>query len=230
MFYLNWILNDKAIFSVSWTLALEIQLYIAFAILLYVIHVTCKVTPINKEKKGKVEFIVISTVSSLSLLWPLGVFDIQTNYFFGYFHMFLTGVLIYNSLNDKRYLMALAGVDFVLVLLFLKNHNSSVLAILISHILILSLQRIDTLRTKAENKYLLYFGKLSYCIYVLHIPIGLSAATLALKFIPPQIAYGRIVHILIALTGMIVTILASELLYQIVESKSIDLSKKIALK
>jgi peptidoglycan/LPS O-acetylase OafA/YrhL len=118
----------------------------------------------------------------------------------------------------------------VLIACLIKQHDSSCGAILITHILILSAQHLSFVKKKIENQVLLYFGKLSYCIYLLHIPIGLISATLFVNLAVKITAYNKWVHLTVDLLAMFITVIASHWLYILVEKKSIALSKKIQLK
>lgn len=99
LFYLNWIMDYPAILSVSWTLALEIQLYIFFAIILYIGE---KYAQIFRRERSDAAFIVIVIFSALSLLWPFHIYPEGTNYFPRFLFIFLSGVLLYNSFFGEK--------------------------------------------------------------------------------------------------------------------------------
>ncbi|NMD29407.1 MAG: acyltransferase, partial [Bacteroidetes bacterium] len=226
LFYLNWIMDYPAILSVSWTLALEIQLYIFFAIILYIGE---KYAQIFRRERSDAAFIVIVIFSALSLLWPFHIYPEGTNYFPRFLFIFLSGVLLYNSFLEKRYLFVFIVFDIILIVFGFIYHDTSVLAIIISHILIAFAHYFLSYRKYIESSFLLYCGKLSYCIYLLHIPIGISACSLMINFIAPYGPINKLLIIPCAIIAILVTLMASHIVYQLVEKKSIAYSSKIRL-
>ena len=226
LFYLNWIMKYPAILSVSWTLALEIQLYIFFALILYFGE---KYARVFKTERNDAAFIIIVIFSALSLLWPFHIYPEGTNYFPRFLFIFLSGVLLYNAFIEKRYAIVFLIFELLLIAEGLVYRDTSILAIVISHLLILFAHYVLPYRKPIESPLLLYFGKLSYCIYLLHIPIGISACSIMIRFFS---AYGPINKLLIIPLGiiaLIVTVMASHAVYHLVEKKSIAYSSKIKL-
>jgi peptidoglycan/LPS O-acetylase OafA/YrhL len=224
LFYLNWLLDYKTVLSVSWTLALEIQLYLFFAILLYIAYLFFRFSKVSKETTV---FILISVSALISLLWPLGFFNIDSTKFPGYYFIFVSGVLIYNSFIEKRYIPLFIVFDAVLIFCTIKFHDSAIFAVLISHLLIFVAQYVYLIRKLLVNAVLQYLGKLSYCIYLLHVPIGFTSATIFVWFITKFTPGYRWVYFGATVFAIICTIASSHLIYFLVEKRSIDLSKKI---
>ncbi|MGB3115550.1 MAG: hypothetical protein WBB11_04945, partial [Ferruginibacter sp.] len=119
--------------------------------------------------------------------------------------------------------------DIILIVFGFIYHDTSVLAIIISHILIAFAHYFLSYRKYIESSFLLYCGKLSYCIYLLHIPIGISACSLMINFIAPYGPINKLLIIPCAIIAILVTLMASHIVYQLVEKKSIAYSSKIRL-
>jgi len=226
MFYLNWILDYPSILSVSWTLALEIQLYIFFALILYFGE---KYAQIFRLERNDAAFIVIIIFSALSLLWPFHIYPEGTDYFPRFLFIFLSGVLLYNAFLEKRYLYVFTVFEIIILVFGFIYRDTSLLAIVISHILIGLAHYFLNYRKYIENAFLLYCGKLSYCIYLLHIPIGISACTLMINFIAPFGPVNKLLLIPLSVIAIIITLMASHFVYLLIEKKSIAYSSKIRL-
>lgn len=226
LFYLNWILDYPPILSVSWTLALEIQLYIFFAIILYIAE---KYARVFHKERNDATCIVIIIFSALSLLWPYHIYPEGTKYFPRFLFIFLSGVLLYNAFIEKRYGIVFLIFEVILIIQGFVYRDTSILAIVISHILIICAHYFLYYRKKIENGFLLYCGKLSYCIYLLHIPIGISVCTIIIDFIAPYGPIHKVLLIPFSIIAIIFTIIVSHFVYVFVEKKSIAYSSKIRL-
>ena len=226
MFYLNWILNWGTIQTVSWTLALEIQLYLFFAVILYLASLYQKIAD---KAMDKIIFVFIAVTSLLSLLWPLRIIDTPAVFFCKFYYMFTSGVLLYNCFVDKKYYWVFIPFDITLLFCFFKFHDNSTIVVVVSHFLILAAQYIIAYRKVLEKSLFQYLGKLSYCIYVLHIPIGLTTGQLIVWGMKKTFGAKAWIDPFSSLLALGCTILFSHLLYWLVEKRSIELSRKIHL-
>ncbi len=65
-----------------------------------------------------------------------------------------------------------------------------------------------------------FLGRISYSLYLFHPVVGWSAMSLALRYLPDELAL---------LAGIAVSIVSAYIAYLTVERPSINLSRKIAL-
>lgn len=226
--YLQKIMGATELLAVAWTLCLELQLYIAFCFLLLVANQVKKYK--SEISKEKIEFVIITLAAFFSILWPLNVMQQGEVWFFTYFYMFLTGVLLYNGIIEHRYWIILGLIDFLLLFVVLQTKSSIICATLISHFIILSAHFVPVYRKILESKLLLFFGKLSYTLYLFHVPIGFLSAHYMLQYKMLHFIGSRLEHFIVTVLSLLCTCLVSLFVHNVVERRSIYLSKKIRIK
>jgi peptidoglycan/LPS O-acetylase OafA/YrhL len=199
--YLTSIFGRSWINPVFWTLALEFQFYLLIAVF-YPLLI----------KKGAYLYIFIA----LSLT---GSYFIQTNNFiFSYLPFFCLGIVFFkfyrSYINVKTFLIITGCIYMFLLLKFDFTHF---IASLIPLILFY--------KDNIANKTLLFLGKISYSMYLLHIPIGMRIINITDSLITDLTLKSFVVFF-----NILLVVYISYLFNRLVETPAMALSKKIVYK
>lgn len=197
--YLNDFLGLPWLVPIFWTLAIEFQYYIFIAVFF----------PLLSLHDSK-----ISLVFCLFFLLT-GLLTSYSRLLFYYAPLFACGFLCYLKIQRKvksTLFWLLLCLAFIAV--YHKMGLASALASALASLLILF--------WFVRNNLLLFLGKISYSIYLIHIPVGTRVVNL-LSVSPAFHDHGHWV----VLIAVIVTLVVSYGFYRIVERPSIRLSQKI---
>jgi len=206
LFYLQGILGYKNINPVFWTLCLEIQLYLAYALL----RLT-RYTPI------------LCAAFGASLIWPLGLHDGWPGVFVGFWFAFLLGAgayLAWTNLSARPWFLGYAAVISAAALYRL-DYFALVCCITGISLLIVS---VANLQTDLMNwRWLQYLGMISYSLYLIHNPI--TGAVFRVGFLLTERSiYTEAGWWLVSLATCIA---AAALLWRLVERPSMLLAKRL---
>jgi peptidoglycan/LPS O-acetylase OafA/YrhL len=197
IFYLSDFLNTSWYQPLYYTLKIEFQFYIFIGLFLTLI--------LSKNKY--IQLIAIITMIGLSFLNVIELFK--------YLNLFTIGILTFlyktEKINLKYYLVY---VFIILGFLFFQFKMEIVLVSLFSVLYILLMN--------TENKVLDFLGKISFSLYLIHIPIGGKIINLGMRFI--QQDYQKYILLGISLA---VSIAFAYLFFVLIESPALKLSKKI---
>lgn len=197
--YLNSLTGHTWLLPIFWTLAIEFQFYllIALAFPLMHMHKLC-------------HYLSILLFVELSLVCP------DKAIIFNHLIFFAVGVLLYYYKTGKFNIKDFLIVAAVLFITIGVNYGFLLLCFLVVSCFAIVL-------VKKSSKVLSFLGKISFAIYLLHIPIGgrLLALAESLNFAEPI----KIISLVIAI---IITIICSYIFYQFIEMPAIQLSKRLA--
>ncbi|MBN1250742.1 MAG: acyltransferase [Bacteroidales bacterium] len=198
--YLNAFFEYNWLNPVYWTLAIEFQYYIIIALILpFIIH-----------KNKFINYITIILFAFLGYLFP------SSTFIFHYSLLFILGILLfYYKFNFMKKNEFYIISTIILYLIFYKLGYIVFLSAFIAYLVIF-------LVDNNKNKILKFGGKISYSLYLIHVPIGGRIINLADHFIENEIYKSIAVFFAMALS-----IFASWIFYKLIENPSIDLSKKI---
>ena len=88
---------------------------------------------------------------------------------------------------------------------------------------ILAAESLGRMGTWLSNRIVQYIGSRSFSIYLIHWVVGLRAIDLMYRFVPHTLPFA----LLCSLAGFILTLLASELFWRLLENPSVRLSRSL---
>jgi len=188
---------------VYWTLAIEFQYYLVIGVLLIIW---------NQNNK-------FWTIFTLVAFFALSFWPQEEARFLRHTDIFTIGIVC--AFYKKEYITR--HIFLMLVLLtgvVIYIHHGYVITIL-SVGATLGIAFIDTIR---HFKWLVFFGNISYSLYLLHVPIGGRIINLGKRF-----ASSGFEKFLVILLAMIGSVIAAWVFYKLVEMPSHKLSRRIRL-
>ncbi|MBI1425230.1 MAG: acyltransferase family protein [Gammaproteobacteria bacterium] len=227
--YLQDLLGLGNILPVFWTLCYEVQFYLIFVGALVLFNVTQ-----TRYNSSKILFGVLATAAYIySVGAYLQVLPHPPNgLFIDRWFQFFLGVLCYWSSSNKvpRWLFPSTWVlSCISVFLFEVNpyrFESSLVVLGISMLIFIGAQT-KNLETWLNSRILLFFGTISYALYLIHLPVGWRFIALARKVFGDHMSL--LTSILVYFSGLLISILAAWLLYIIIERPSLRFARRIKL-
>jgi peptidoglycan/LPS O-acetylase OafA/YrhL len=232
--YLQKILSSPPILDVAWTLCVEIQLYIAFAILLLLSNL---ISAKWKTDVATVRTVVFFLCVLFSWAWPLGLLPYIDGWLLPHCYLFLLGVFCCWCYHRQRYAKGLflfavfltvvsLGVQYLTKSKDDPSYVGSYMFVgLLTAVSLYLAPSVKPLMRILSLGPLLYLGRLSYCLYLLHVPIGVLFVSLIGTYY--DIGHSLPWCFVAVLAGVGLTMLASQLLYSLVELPTLELSRRI---
>lgn len=216
--YLQDFLGYRSINTVYWTLCYEIQFYLMFCMLLGVAH-ACR----RDANDRRPQAILFTLAAITSVVWPLLPALHVRGLALPNWHGFLLGAFVFWTLSGVMrarwfalYALALTGV-------FARTHDAFTMACLIMAVILLLVGRAGHLTDWLRTHTLQWLGKVSYSLYLLHLPIT-GAAFFALDKV---FAHTPVQNGMAALIVITLNCLAAWLFWRTVERPSSALAKRI---
>jgi len=198
--YLNDIAHVKWINVVYWTLAIEFQWYLLIGLLL----------PLLVSARKAMRLVVISAMMAayFTIYWDRLVFH--------FLPVFLIGVLVFqyrSQLIGKREML---GLIAVMVLSMWRISGWLVPLVAVPTGLLIAFSR---LQSRAMDR----VGDVSYSLYLLHLPIGVSIIGLLSHWLPYSSYYIGVLDVI----GVAASMGAAGIMYQFIEKPSQEMSSAI---
>jgi peptidoglycan/LPS O-acetylase OafA/YrhL len=223
-FFVQDLFNTPQINVVFWTLCIEVQFYIAFALLVW--FADCLQL---KYKTTDARSIVIIACCAIALLWPL---EFVTNTFWhggfiGFWYSFLAGVIICWGWLNKGFLR-IAAITYCAILLIIGfiYHADFTIAAAITASLLLLAGVVGKMHVWLNWTFLQWLGLVSYSLYLLHNPVTGASVNIAKKIFSNGL-FADIFSLFIAIFACLV---AAYISFLIVERPSIIWSHRLKLK
>ena len=218
MFYLQDWLGFHPINTVYWTLAFEIQFYLMFCILLGVAHAFR-----TGENDRRSQAVVFTLAALASIIWPLVPALHIRGLALPNWHGFLLGAFVFWSLKGimrarwfALYALALTGV-------WAQTHDSFTIVCVTTATMILLVGLAGKLTVWLEARWLQFLGKVSYSVYLLHLPIS-GATFWALNRVMP---HTPALDVLASVIVIALNCVAAQLFWWGVERPSTSLAKRL---
>ena len=186
---------------VFWTLAIEFQFYLLIGLML----------PLLNPKNNLLTILIF--IASL-LLWK-----IELIWFFRYSSYFILGILLFLRKEKLTPPLLFYGLSIMTLLFsFFQNNNAEFGFSVFAFLAILFNMNIDF-------KFTNHLGKISYSLYIVHLPIGFISEIILKRIIPiHNYEWGKIVMLFVY---TIISVLFATLFYQFAEKPFIEYSKRI---
>ncbi len=201
--YLVGILGNTWLNVVYWTLEIEFHYYLIIGLLIALW---------NQKKQ-------CLTVLSITAFLFLSVFSIKGLAIFQFTDLFTLGIVIAffkkNQL-EKYFFLAIVSVVISCVAL---NHG-----LIIAILSALSTFLIAFYNNDIKNRLFLFLGKISFSLYLLHVPIGGRVINLSKRLILTEIE-----KFCVIMLALLFSIIASMIFYKFVEKPSHEYAKRIKL-
>lgn len=221
--YLVVLLDGKEIDPVYWTLCLEIQFYLVFAVMMSLITRL-------KERFGldNATDLVLYPAVVFANLWPLGFAPFQfKGLFVEHWYMFLAGVLVWRARQGHALNFYVAATNLlVLGVATFHRHDIPAFAGVFGASVLLLLSMANRLEIAFRQKPWQFLGAISYSLYLTHNPISGTAFRLAYKITGQTILW----EIVWSFVVLALCIFAAWVFYRIFEVPSLRFSRKILLK
>ena len=219
IFYMQNIFELGNINIIYWTLCLEVQFYLTFALL---VSFSQYFDRYHKSSNRVVFF----TAAMVSLLWPTEILktNLYSGLFFPHWHAFLLGVFAYWSWQEKISKLFFY-IYFSIILIFSASNSSefslySALAAILIHEL-----SIRGHVSSANWRWIQFLGAISYSLYLTHNPITGASYFVIYKFFGKSL----LTESLALLITTIACVVSAFIFWLIFEKWSMKLSKKIKL-
>jgi peptidoglycan/LPS O-acetylase OafA/YrhL len=202
--------------DVYWTLALEVQFYVLFALILWALHRFWAPTD------QRIDFVfagsmLISAPFLLAVVDPAG----RPRWFVEMWYTFALGVVIERCLNRRRSWVLPVGCSLVVLVPSFLVDSTGVAAALTA-LLLIALAWTNHLGFTEKSKVLSWLGRVSFSLYLIHTPVGGAAITVASKVLGTGVLGGAIATI----GSVVVSLVASEIMYRIIERPATRWSKQ----
>jgi peptidoglycan/LPS O-acetylase OafA/YrhL len=222
MLYLDRLLSFPAVVGVGWTLCLEIQLYLAYVLLLGLTQRAAKHT----GGAARARLLVFAPLALYSLALGFGLVAApRPGLFLGWWYMFFLGSLaawlVCGQVSLRWFGIACAVVGAATAVHW-DVRAAMALATALSIVLV---GRAGRLHDLLNWSWLQHLGRISYSLYLTHTVIGWPLIGLGIAWnggLP-----GPIGSLLLFLTATAASLVAAEVLHRLVERPSLALSQRI---
>lgn len=229
-FYLQGLLGYADIVPVFWTLAYEVQFYLVLVGGLVVRRwLSHRLAP-GLLRRVVLGGVALSFFVSLAIFVPLSPAS-PPGLFVDRWFMFLLGVIAYLHYRGDLTSSWLIVANLLLVAASLATLGSGADIVLcvagFTSVLLLAIAKQQVWVSWLAARPLLFFGRISYGLYLLHLCVGWRAAVLFREL--AGAAYSTELAIVGFIIGMLVSILAAYILHVLLEKPAINLARLIRL-
>lgn len=180
LLYLQQVIPDtRGILGVAWTLCIDFQFFIVFAVILY--GVPKLLTPLRMPAEWQ-------HLGCYAVLGALGIFtaivsarDPSGRWFFGYWHYFAAGTLTCRALLNARGGQWLWCFSVVLLVIGIVDEQLPLYGTSAVALSIYAVGRMGRLEQWGDYRIVKYFAARSYSLYLVHLPIVWNIENLGFK-------------------------------------------------
>jgi peptidoglycan/LPS O-acetylase OafA/YrhL len=224
LFYMQGFFGFKQINVIYWTLCYEMQFYLVFALIMYLINYWS-----NSERK---QLLVILFSTLIGLLWLIAPESVIPDYnfasrhllFINYWYAFCAGALVgWSIIRDdqfKKYTIFYCSV--MMIAAYFKADLFAMMAAATAFLLLLALSY-NKMNSWLNQRFLQFLGLISYSLYLIHNNITGILARVVRKFMHP----GVVTELMITVVTVIVCLIAAYIMYLVIEKPVVKLSQRI---
>jgi peptidoglycan/LPS O-acetylase OafA/YrhL len=220
--YTQGLTGAPALNPIYWTLGVEVQFYLAFALAIVVADRWGGAAGFQRRRLG-----VFFAAGLISLAWPFNVSTTApwAGSFLPFWYAFVGGVFAYWASREVRFSRELLWMFFAALGSALVLHRSYFTgAVLVTAVLLAQSHRWASLNWLCNWRALQFLGAISYSLYLLHAPIIGATFNICNRLLPRS-SWGEFAGLLLA---VVICIFASYLTYRFVEKPSIRWSRMVA--
>jgi peptidoglycan/LPS O-acetylase OafA/YrhL len=214
LFYLQNILHYGDINIVFWTLCIEIQFYIVFCLLIWLVQRTMN------GNRG-----VFLLVFLASLAWPIRYADVDniTAWFPLHWYAFLIGAIVWWTIDSSFPLRVGYGSVAILLAIALVRWDVRPFVVGCTAGALLYAHNTNNMYRWLRNDLMQFLGRLSYCIYLVHVPVAGVVLAIMARLRP----HNEIVSYILMLAVGVISIGAAYVLHVLVEKPALGWSKQL---
>lgn len=224
--YMPGLLQTDFIAEVYWTLCLEIQFYLTFALMMMLV---ARLTE-HMEKERALDFVIWPCVL-FSNLWAMEVAPFQLpGLFVSHWYMFLTGVLVWRAVHGASrgdYVPTLASVFDLALLTGATIHFKSIpLAVgTLTGAILLIAGLLGKLRSWLSARPFQFLGAISYSLYLVHNSLTGAGFRVGYMFTGRGTPWLEGFWLLVVVSGCV---LGAWIFYRLIEAPSMAFAKRIS--
>jgi peptidoglycan/LPS O-acetylase OafA/YrhL len=232
MFYLQQYLGYEHISPVFWTLCYEVQFYVVFVLCLVLLTKLRSAGASPAAVRGiAIGALALSFIGSLAIYVGLAP-NPHHALFVDRWFQFALGVITYLYYRGScgwRPFAASVGLCVALAVLFSRDayHLETTILTAATAVAILASVRFALWNSLLIGPAMQFFGRISYSLYLLHLPIGWRAIVVARELLGT--AYTPAMAWVVFAFGIAVSVFASWIMYLLIEGPAIKLARKIRL-
>ena len=223
LIYVQDILRIKPIDVVFWSLCYEVQFYVLFCGILFLL---------NKFWGGGVgdrqPVVVFAVLLAVSLLWPLNILaQIAPGLFINLWFLFLLGVFARWGADSLLARLVLGAAITCLLIQFGLEENFELAVGSVTAALLFLAIYFDKMRKWLNSTWIQYFGRISYSLYLVHNIVGLYVRDTGLHILSKYFGSSSLLlNYICCAIALAASIVAAHLLYRYVEFPSHALSRR----
>lgn len=218
--YLHNIVGATPVLDVAWTLCIEIQFYLIFVLVVW------SVTSLRRSGLGDLRPLLVSTMlvsGAASVFFRVSEWSGSNVWFFPYWCFFAAGVLVDWSLKEWISWRPASVMLATLAAGALHLGDSETFVGLLACLLIAGVGIAGRLQDWSGGSFLQYFGRISYSLYLVHLPVLSLVMRGGYKVtgMQPWAAVGWF------LLAAAFSVLFADLLYRLVERPTMMFTRRI---
>jgi peptidoglycan/LPS O-acetylase OafA/YrhL len=215
LLYLQYILGMESLCGVYWTLCLELQFYVLLALLIGLAQRAARTS------SERVAFaLVFGPPLAASFLFACHFVALPRGACFAQWYAFAAGVAASRVVAGRGYAALVVAAAVALAVAVITRTGDGLVvagtagAIALAH------------RTRRLDRWLAgptvqYLGRISYSLYLVHVPIGFRLSNLLNHVVPASPP----MHVATAVIGLLAAIAAADVFWRLVERPSLELSR-----
>jgi peptidoglycan/LPS O-acetylase OafA/YrhL len=221
LFYLQDFMGVPSLNIVYWTLVVEIQFYVMFALMMVCADALKRITNWSFSR-----MLVGGASAAISLPWALSwlTTPLWPGGFIGFWYCFMLGVLAHwHARKQPAATLVLFVVLALLTLSSLKSPSATVIVAIVTTVFVLLANYSHHIRELLSWKLVQFVGLISYSLYLVHNQIQGAVAFALRKVMNPSLATDVVLFAALILAP----VLAAWMTYQLIEKPSIRWSRTV---